>query len=170
MRLRIGFLLVMMAFVTGCRDLAKSQAITSENLPEQSQSVQQKASFEDLHGNPVSLTDFKGKRVVLNYWATWCRPCIEEMPDLVRAQELLKNENYVFLLASDQSLEKIQKFVDKRRFDLTFIRLKDAFAEKGVSALPTTFIYNGAGEQVLKIEGQTDWVSDEMIEKFKAVP
>ncbi|MFH6603912.1 TlpA family protein disulfide reductase [Maribacter algicola] len=169
MVLRIGLLLVLTVLVTACRDLAKSQAMAFEGHPEELPYKVQTSSFEDLNGNPVSLTDFKGKWVVLNYWATWCRPCIEEMPDLVRAQELLKNENYVFLLASDQSLEKIRAFVDERKFDLTFIRLKEAFAQRGVNALPTTFIYNTAGEQVLKIEGQTDWASDGVIDKFKAV-
>jgi len=155
--------------VFGCKDQPDKPTILPLAVAEPSDQVKEASLFEDLNGQPVALSEFNGKKILLNYWATWCRPCIEEMPALLRAQEVLKNENYVFLLASDQSLEKIQAFVDKRKFDFRFIRFKGAFSEIGVNALPTTFIYNESGEQVLRIEGQTDWDSQEAIERFKAL-
>lgn len=167
MRLRSCFFLSLSFLVFSCKD----QPVKAIARPLQSvvlvNQIKPEPTFEDLEGNTIELSDFKGKKILLNYWATWCRPCIEEMPSLLRAQEILKKENYVFLLASDQSLEKIEAFVTKKKFDFRFVKFNGSLAEMGVNALPTTFIYNEAGERVLKIVGQTEWDSDEVIDRFK---
>lgn len=128
-----------------------------------------KSTYEDLEGNPIELSDFKGKKVVVNYWATWCRPCIEEMPSMLRAQELLTNDNYVFLLASDQSIEKIKEFKDKKKFEFTFLKFTGSLADMQINALPATFIYNEAGEFANRVDGITEWDSQEMLDKLKAI-
>lgn len=128
-----------------------------------------KSSFEDLDGNPVELSDFKGKKVFLNYWATWCRPCIEEMPAMLRAQEVLNDENYVFLLASDQSTEKIKAFKDKKKFDFNFLKFNGSLADMQINALPATFIYNESGEFINRVDGATEWDSPKIIDKLKAI-
>jgi len=56
--------------------------------------IQLKTSLVDLNQNKVNLTSFEGKKIVINYWATWCGPCIKEMPELKRAEEILQNYNY----------------------------------------------------------------------------
>ena len=123
--------------------------------------------YEDLEGKPVQLSDFMGKRVLLNYWATWCKPCIEEMPVLEGLQKKLATENYIFLFASDQSLKVIQKFQATKGFDLTFVKFNGTWADKGITALPVTLIYNEAGEQVERFDGVMDWDSPAMIQKLK---
>ena len=167
MNLRACMFILPFLLAFGCKDHSTKSATITMETPAVEKQRHAAPTFEDLKGNPIELSDFKGKRILLNFWATWCRPCIEEMPALSRAQELLKNDNYVFLLASDQSVEKIQAFVDKKKFDLTFIRFNGAFAEIGVNALPTTFFYNELGKQVLRIEGMTDCDSEAAIERFK---
>ena len=167
MGLKRSFVLVFVLIMWGCKDKVQEPALPESNVPQALQLDKTETSYEDLEGNPVALSDFKGKRILLNYWATWCRPCIEEMPALLRAQEILTKENYIFLLASDQSMDKIKTFVKQRKFDFQFIRYKGSLAELGINALPTTLFYNEAGEEVLKVVGQTDWDSDEAIEQFK---
>jgi peroxiredoxin len=127
------------------------------------------STFEDLEGNAIELSDYYGKKVLLNYWATWCRPCIEEMPSLVEAQILLEKENYVFLIASDQSTEKITAFQAKKNFDLTFVKFNGSLASEQINALPATFIYNEKGEKVERIDGATEWNAPEMIQKLKNI-
>jgi len=122
--------------------------------------------FEDLGGNPILLSDYKGKKVLLNFWATWCKPCLEEMPALSRANDILKNENYVFLLASDEPINKIKAFKEKNDFELDFIRFTGTLSQLKIYALPETFIYNEKGEKVDQISGAVTWDSEEMINKL----
>lgn len=167
MHLRIVYFLILGVVLVGCKE-QKSKTV----VPEVLEAVVEKVStstYEDLEGNPIELSDYKGKRVLLNYWATWCRPCIEEMPDMEKAQTILKQDNYVFLFASDQSVDKINKFKEARGFQLEFIKFNGIYAEENVSALPATFIYNEVGEQVLRFDGGLKWDSPEMIEKLRAV-
>ena len=154
-------------FSIGCKETAGQSSLSAER-----QSLTAKVQlplYQDLNGNEVSLEDFKGKRIVLNFWATWCRPCIEEMPSMLNAQELLKDDGYVSLLASDQSMDKIKAFKEKKKFDFTFIKYNGSWAEQGVNALPATFIYNTKGEQVERIDGITIWDSPEIIQKLKDI-
>ncbi|WP_291960918.1 TlpA disulfide reductase family protein [Maribacter sp.] len=167
MHLRILIVLITALLFIGCKE-EKSRTVKVEKIEPAKDKVAT-STYEDLEGNPIELTDYKGKRVLVNYWATWCRPCIEEMPDMEKAQTLLLNDNYVFLFASDQSVEKINKFKESRGFKLNFIKFNGVYAEENISALPATFIYNKMGEQVLRFDGGLKWDSPEMIEKLRAV-
>ena len=151
-----------------CKNGQSKQTANSEAVSDQV-NVKTLSSFEDLDGSPVELSDFKGKRVLLNYWATWCRPCIEEMPAMLRAQEVLVNENYVFLLASDQSLEKIKSFKKKKQYDFTFLKFNGSLADMKINALPATFIYNESGKFRNRIDGATEWDSPRILDKLKAI-
>ncbi|MDF4202886.1 TlpA disulfide reductase family protein [Maribacter sp. SA7] len=167
MHLRTLIFLITVMVVIGCKEDK-----TKKVEPEKKKTVTEKvasSTYEDLEGNPIELSDYKGKRVLVNYWATWCRPCIEEMPDMEKAQAILADDNYVFLFASDQSVEKINKFKEARGFQLDFIKFNGVYAEENVSALPATFIYNEVGEQVARFDGGLKWDSAEMIEKLRAV-
>lgn len=145
-------------------EVTKEEAIDVIAIDEKKEST---ALYEDLEGNPIKLEDYKGKRLLLNYWATWCKPCIEEMPAMANAQKVLENDNYIFLFASDQSMEKIIAFKEKRQFGLDFIKYNGAYADLQITALPVTIIFNEAGEQVERIEGGMIWDSPEMIQKLK---
>ena len=157
---------ILIVLIVGCKESKKTDFVKQEVLvaAEHEEPI---ALYEDLKGNQVALEDFKGKRLVLNYWATWCRPCIEEMPAMARAQELLKNDGYVFLFASDQSAKKIATFRDQRKFGLNFIKYNGTYADLQITALPLTLIYNETGQQVERIEGSMIWDSPEMIKKLK---
>lgn len=169
MRLQIGILLAVSMLFVACGERVKKKM----DVPSESHITQAEASttsdYEDLEGNAIELSDYKGKKILLNFWATWCRPCIEEMPSLLRAQEILATENYVFLLASDQSVDKIKDFVAKRDFDFNFIKFNGSLAELQINALPVTFIYNEAGEQVERITGGVEWDTSEMIQRLKSI-
>lgn len=167
MHLRIVCFLVLGLVLISCKE-EKTKTVEPEAIEVVVEKVST-STYEDLEGNPIELSDYMGKRVLLNYWATWCRPCIEEMPDMEKAQTILEKDNYVFLFASDQSIDKINKFKEVRGFQLEFIKFNGIYAEENVSALPATFIYNEVGEQVLRFDGGLKWDSPEMIEKLKAV-
>lgn len=154
----------------GCKEGHKENEIT-HFLPKHNPSYGMPATgdFEDLSGKPVSLKDFEGKRVVLNYWATWCRPCIAEMPSMQRAQKQL-GEGYVFVLASDQSLETIKAFKEKKDFDFTYVKFNGNLADWQIHALPASFVYNTAGKLDFRVDGAMEWDAPENIQKLQQIP
>ena len=125
------------------------------------------ASFSNLDGESFSLESYKGKTVILNLWATWCKPCIYEMPSISRASEIL-GEEAVFLAASDESLEKIEGFREKYPdFKFQIIKLQESVLNFEVQVLPTTFIINEEGEIVSTIVGGREWDSPKQIDLIR---
>lgn len=151
-----------------CKQAQKEKAGTPESKPEPMENLVT-STYEDLAGNPIELTDYTGKRVLVNYWATWCRPCIEEMPDLLKLQEVLATENYVLVLASDESTIKIENFKQQRGFDFNFIKYNGTYAELNIDALPVSFVYNEAGEAILRFDGAMEWTTSEVIDQLKNI-
>ncbi len=169
MKIRLMFLVGCLFWTMSCKKIGKEK-----NSAEKSQEIsvvteQQEAVFMDLEGNAVSLSDFKGKRILLNFWATWCKPCIQEMPSLMQAKPVLEKEGYVILLASEESLKTIQKFKQTVPYKFKYLRYTGGLVQFSVHALPTTFIFSESGEKVHEIIGATTWDSPEMIKKLKAI-
>ena len=121
-----------------------------------------------MYKRQVNLSSFKGKKILINYWATWCGPCIQEMPSLVRAQEQLKSE-YVFLLVSEESTQRITRFKSRKKFNFNYIRSRVSLASIGIYSLPITIIYDEEGKEIKTIEGSVVWDSNRMIKKLKAI-
>tara|TARA_B110000503_G_scaffold90283_1_gene136542 strand:- start:443 stop:928 length:486 start_codon:yes stop_codon:yes gene_type:complete len=149
-------------FFFGCKDSKKSINISNNSIENISYLV-------DLEGNSYDTSYLKGKKVLLNFWATWCGPCIKEMPDLLEAQKILIKENYVFLLVSDESQAQISEFKKKINYDFTFLKATKSNASLGVYALPITYIYNEKGQKVDKIIGSVKWDSEKIITKLKNI-
>tara|TARA_B110000858_G_scaffold24064_1_gene24304 strand:- start:253 stop:702 length:450 start_codon:yes stop_codon:yes gene_type:complete len=131
------------------------------------ESIQLKTLFVDLNNNKVDLTVYKGKKIVINYWATWCRPCIKEMPGLKRAEEILENHNYIFLLVSDEITSKISKFKKDKNFDFNFLKSVESNETLGIYSLPTSYIFDENGKKIETIVGTIAWDSEQIINKLK---
>ena len=131
--------------------------------------VQLKTSLVDLNQNKVNLTSFKGKKVVINYWATWCSPCIKEMPELKRAEEILQNYNYIFLLVSDETISKISAFKNEKKIDFNFLKSVNSNEINGIYSLPTTYIFDENGKKVETFVGVVAWDSQRIINKLKKI-
>jgi thiol-disulfide isomerase/thioredoxin len=105
----------------------------------------------DSNGKSHKLSQYKGKWVLVNFWATWCPPCLEEIPDLVALHENKKNKLVVLGIAMDyQNPKAVLEFADQQMISYPVI-LGDArvAAQIGrVSGLPTTYLYNPEGRQV----------------------
>lgn len=123
-------------------------------------------NFQDKMGQPVNLDSFKGKVVVLNFWATWCPPCIAEMPALDKLQSELGGKDFIVIAVSTdrQGIKKSAPFY--RRAGITHLdlyndtrgNLLDAFHGK---SLPITVVLDRDGKMVGRIEGPAQWDSAE---------
>ena len=130
-------------------------------------SIQRKTIFLDLNGNKVDLTAYNGKKIIINYWATWCGPCIREMPGLKRAEEILENYNYTFLLVSDETISEISTFKNYKNFDFTFLKSVESIETLGIYSLPTSYIFDENGGKIETIVGTIAWDSEQIINKLK---
>lgn len=123
--------------------------------------------LEDLNNKKVELKQYKGKVVFLNFWATWCSPCKEEMPSMEALYQQFKKKDFVFLAISVdyESREKIREFIEKRHFTLPVLVDPKCFAFDlyGVKGIPTTFLIDKKGSMIGKAIGPRDWKSPEMI-------
>lgn len=119
-----------------------------------------KIQLTELDGDVIDLNDFEGKTVFVNFWATWCGPCIKEMPSIERARALLKEKDVVFLIASNEGVSEIKNFLEGRSFDLHYVRLLN-MEELAIPALPTTFIYDESGKLKYSETGLRDWSTNE---------
>lgn len=126
-------------------------------------------TFQTLDKKEVKVSDYKGKRVLLNFWATWCRPCVGEMPSLNNAYKTLKDDNYVFLAASNEKLNKIKSFAQNNPYDFTFIKADDQFRPFNIRVIPTTIIFDTDGNVALTLTGGMVWDEDKIIEQLKSV-
>ena len=154
------FFIMYLFCLLGCKSVIKNPLSDLE-------SIQIKTSFIDLNDNIVDLTAFKGKKIVINYWATWCGPCLKEMPGLKRAEEALKSYNYTFLLISDESVSKIAEFKKVKNYDLNFLKSIKSNETLGIYSLPTSYIFDEKGNKLETIVGTIAWDSQEIINKLK---
>ena len=127
-------------------------------------------SLPDVHGKEHSLADYRGKWVVVNYWATWCIPCRVEFPSLVAAQEKLKDENYVFLFPTPDEAEMILDFQQKNNYPFQYLQMEVSLESMGISALPSTVIYSSDGKEHKRLFGAHQWDNEDIINLLKKVP
>jgi peroxiredoxin len=121
-------------------------------------------SLRDLDGRVHRLSDFRGKVVFLNLWATWCPPCRMEMPSMERLHQRLRGKDFVLLAVSEDDAEAaaVQAFVQE--MGLTFPILLDADGKLppryGVTGYPETFLIDRGGRVVNHTIGPEDWDSE----------
>lgn len=131
-------------------------------------------SLLDMEDGEHSMDEFKGKYVVLNFWATWCAPCREEMPGLNTLQQELGGENFevVLIAAGRNAKPAIAKFFDKAGID-TLQTLRDptqGFTNlMGVFGLPATLILSPEGLEIARMRGDAEWHSPEALAFLKAM-
>ena len=147
--------------------LGCNTGITNNKNVSDLESLQLKTSFVDLYENNLDLSVYKGKKIVINYWATWCGPCIKEMPTIKRAEEILEDYGYIFLLVSDETISRISKFKNDRNFDFNFLKSIESYETLGIYSMPTSYIFDENGKIIETIVGAIEWDSEEMINKLK---
>ena len=122
--------------------------------------------FKGINGRSLSLADFRGKLLLLNLWATWCGPCVAEMPSLDRLQAALGGANFVVLpISIDRGgVARVTDFYDKHRIAHLGVHVDPAnrIAQRmSVSGLPTSFLVGPDGRVLGALVGATDWDTPE---------
>lgn len=147
-----------------------SSATMADTLPDADFSF----TFMDLQNRPYSLSSYKGKVIFLNFWATWCGPCLKEIPNIKNLYEKYKDK-VTFLLVSNEKNEKVVRFEKSRNTGLPFYiytmdQMKPTYAH---SLIPTTFIISKSGKIIKKVTGSEAWDNETnttLIERLLSEP
>lgn len=142
---------------------------TSEETAEITHEPELAPSFElkSLEGETITLEDYKGQYVFINFWATWCQYCDEEMPDLMAFQKAHAEEVTVLAVNVNEKNDVVQKYIDKNKLDLKILLDSDGTVSQlyQVSAFPTTFLVDKAGKVIGYIPGKL--TAEDMESTFK---
>ncbi len=125
---------------------------------------------KDLEGNTVSLSKYRGRVIFLNFWATWCMPCVAELPSINKLYNELKEENIAFLLISNESVEKVSAYHTKKEYEVPFHIIDESgnIPNSYFSpSIPTTFIINKEGYMIRKSFGAENWNNKAFIEELR---
>jgi thiol-disulfide isomerase/thioredoxin len=153
--------------LASCHTAAKAQESSDAKAPESGNVIRfvknpdaaPDFKLKDLQGKPLSLADFRGKAVLLNFWATWCGPCRAEIPDLIELQKKYAGHLQIIgLTLDDDDPAAIEKFVATNGINYPVAMSPDDLRMKygGVAALPTSFVLDTQGRVVQKHEGLRD--------------
>ena len=128
-------------------------------------------SLPGLDGQMVRLTDYRGKVVLLNIWATWCPPCVEEMPSMEKLYQELRGDGFEILAVSidESGAQGVRPFMKKHNLSFPALidskeTLKDLYQTRGV---PESFIIDKDGILIEKVIGPRNWANPEVIRYFR---
>ena len=163
---RIFFLFISCLFLslTACSksDTSKKSVVATENSPAPDVSV-----VSLVNGSTLKLSDFKGKVVLLNFWATWCPPCREEIPSMMKLNRFMTGKPFQMVAVSIDEGGKpaIESFFKETGFSLpTYLDESGASAKSyGITGVPESFIIDKQGVLVKKIIGGFAWDSPEAV-------
>ncbi len=125
-----------------------------------------------LRGEPVSLGDYRGKPLIVNFWATWCPPCIAEMPSMDRAFALLKEDGIGMLAINvGETKEKVEEFLASHpaAFPVLLDPKMEVHASWRIRGMPTTYVLDGEGRMIYIAEGGRKWDSPRVLDKVRGL-
>jgi thiol-disulfide isomerase/thioredoxin len=130
-------------------------------------------AFTDAEDKALKLADYEGKTVLLNFWATWCAPCVKEMPSLDRLQAEMGKDKFVVLPLSldGPTRRKVAPFYEEKKLanlGIYFDKGKKVMGALDISVLPTSVLIDPDGREIGRLEGEADWDKPEALALMKA--
>jgi len=126
------------------------------------------------NGENIALADFRGKTILVNFWATWCLPCLKELPSLDALESALGGDNFqvVAIAADPRGPEAAQTYLD--RLEIKNLKLyadpslRLASAIGGANILPVSILYDANGREIGRLVGEADWASAEALRLMRS--
>lgn len=157
-RILAVLLLLLAVMVSGC---------SKKEVPAQEGAAAPDFTLSDLSGKQVQLSSLKGKVVLVNFWATWCPPCREEIPSMVKLNQVMQGKNFQMLAISidEGGKQAVQEFFRQNGVTLPALLDTDGSVSRryGTTGVPETFIVDGKGMIRKKVIGGVEWSSPEVV-------
>jgi thiol-disulfide isomerase/thioredoxin len=150
----------------------KVSSIAESLQPYPGSTLAQPLELDDIDGNTHSLQDYRGKVVVLNFWATWCPPCVEEIPSLGRLQQAFSDEDLVVLSVDiGESKKEVEAFLQQVPADFPVLLNPDGTTVKQwkIIAFPTTFVIDRDGVIKLAYFGGLEWDNPDVVQQLQGL-
>lgn len=127
--------------------------------------AQPNVAYSDAGGGEVRLSDYRGQVILVNFWATWCGPCVEEMPALDRLQGDLGGEDFqVVTVSLDRSMDEVLEFFERMELEnLPIIHDTNlaSFSQIRTPGLPTSILYDRQGRELGRVTAPAEWDSED---------
>ena len=154
------------------KSFKKSHALDIKLKPFRGDTNPHSLDLVDAFGKRVKINDYKGKITIVNFWATWCPPCVEEIPSLNHLRELMKNENFELISVNyGEKKQTVQNFMKKVNVD--FPVLLDPSGEQSakwnVLVFPSTFVIGADGKIKYGVNAAIHWDNESVVRKLKAL-
>lgn len=130
-------------------------------------------SFPNVDTEEIQLSEYKGKVILLNFWATWCPPCVKEMPSIQRLHDKFPEQDFEILaINAGESQATVKRFMMGLDTELTFPILLDetgrTFKEFGIRGLPMSFLFDRKGKLIETISGSREWDEESEVQLIRS--
>lgn len=160
--------------IMGCKSHKNGQSVSASadhnrSEVQQASKTMPELTLRDVKGNILTSADLKGKKVFINLWATWCPPCVAEMPSIQTLFQGTNNPNAAFVLISlDDRFETAKKFASKKGYEMPIYEvvgnLPDLF---NVPGIPATFVFDESGKLSFTHVGMTDYSKKRFVQMMQ---
>lgn len=175
----LGAVLMALVIMVGGYTVWKQRAVSEQPRPVSARAVESLPSFQisNLEGGVIQSHQLLGKVLVVNFWASWCAPCIEEIPSLIRLKKVMGEQVEILAISNDQVKEDIDVFLKSfPEFRSPLVLLAHDVPKElpvtkafGVFRLPESFVFNKSGRMVRKVIGTIDWSSSDAQEYLRSL-
>jgi len=142
----IGLVVVTLLFFAGCQSTPKVIIAPGKILT--------KHSFTDLEGNTVDIKNYLGKPLLINYWATWCKFCLKDLPIVDEFAQ--SSDKQTVVLLSDEPIEKIKQFKNTKGYNLIYLKSDKKLTQYGIRQRPAFGYFSATGKHLETINGSGD--------------
>ena len=149
---------------------SKSPLYDPKLIPFQGNPAPPELILSSINDKTIDINDYKGRVVLINFWASWCKPCVKEIPSLVRLYERLSNEPFDILTVNiGEDKKSINEFLNKIKFDLPILLDTNGVAVRDwkVYAYPSNFVLDKQGKIRYAYRGALEWDSDNIVKEFE---